>query len=364
MPKMPKENIRQFYSKYEPYFSPVAVLIGFVWDSLTLQRIDLLFENLVILAYLSLALLCILYLNAYDARILRGRFFDRITPAIPFVLQVVFGGLFSAFFIFYSRSASILASWPFLLLLLSLVIGNEVFRKRYHRFVFNLSIFFITLFSYSVFALPIFLKKIGTYVFLASGVLSLVVIFLVVVLLYFIVPERVKSSWHLLLSGIGGIFILFNLFYFLNIIPPIPLATKDSGIYHSVERANGRYRVEYEPSQWYELGRDWDNEFRWRPGEPVYNFTSVFAPTDISTQIKHFWYSYDQQEEEWVLRDELSYSMVGGRDGGYRGYSFKHNVEPGQWKVETVTETGQILGSNKFTIVLVDHEPEFEVKIK
>lgn len=361
---MPKELIKQFYSQYEPYLSPVAVLVGFVWDSLTLQRIDLFYENLVMLIYLTLVLFCILFLNAYDAGRIRGRIFDKIVVGVPFLLQVVFGGLFSAFFIFYTRSASIWASWPFILLLLGLLVGNELFRKRYHRFVFHISIYFITIFSYSVFVLPILVDKIGTGIFLLSGLLSLIVIFVVIFLIYFLMPSRVKSSRYPLAISIGSILVVFNLMYFFNVIPPIPLAMKDSGVYHHVDRKGSEYIVKYEPSSWYEFGGEWDDEFSWQPGEPVYNYTAVFAPTEMSTPVTHRWYFYSEEREEWVLRSELSYSMVGGRDGGYRGYSYKYHIEPGYWKVNTVTETGQILGSNKFEVVRVQRMPELKTKIK
>ena len=361
---MPKEVIKQFYSQYEPYLSPVAVVVGFVWDSLTLQRIDLFYENLVILIYLTIVLGCILFLNAYDAGRIRGRIFDRIVVGVPFLLQVVFGGLFSAFFIFYTRSASFWASWPFILLLLGLLVGNELFRKRYHRFVFHISVYFITVFSYSVFVLPILVHRIGAGIFLLSGLLSLVVIFIVILLIYFLFPARVKKSRYPLAISIGSILVIFNLMYFFHIIPPIPLAMKDSGVYHYVDRAESEYVVKYEPPSWYELGGDWDDEFSWQPGEPVYNYTAVFAPTEISTPITHRWYFYNPETEEWVLRDELSYPIRGGRDGGYRGYSYKYNVEPGEWKVDTVTETGQVLGSNRFEVVKKEEMPDLKTKAK
>lgn len=361
---MNKIPVKQFYSRYEPYLSPIAVLAGFIWDNLTLQRIDLLVENIVMVSYLGVALLCILFLNAYDAGRLRGRYFDKIVMGVPFLLQVVFGGLFSAFLIFYIRSATIVASWPFLVMLLGLLIGNEVFRKRYQRFVFNISIYFITLFSYCVFAVPILLKRIGVDVFILSGLISLFLIFLVISLVYKIIPERVRLSRNLLISSIGGIFLVFNLMYFLNIIPPIPLALKENGVYHQVVREDGQYKVAYEPAPWYRFWAEWDDTFHWQEGEPVYNFTSIFAPTDFSIDIKHRWSYYDSQEGEWVVKDTLGYSMVGGREGGYRGYSLKRAVQPGEWRVDVITESGQILGRNKFEIVESNTQASLKTDVK
>lgn len=364
MPELPKLPIKHLYSKYEPYLSPIAVMAGFIWDNLTLQRIDLLIENIVIIVYLSIALLSILFMNAYDAGWLRGRFFDKAVKGMPFLFQVVMGGLFSAFLIFYSRSATIAASWPFLLLLFGLLVGNEVFRKRYQRFVFHIAVFYIALFSYSVMVVPVVFSRIGAEMFVLSGIVGLVLIFLIILVINKIIPERVARSRNLLAITIGSIFIAFNLMYFLNLIPPIPLAMKESGIYHSVARTSEGYQAEYEPAPWYRFWAEWDDEFHWQPGQPVYSFSAVFAPTKIDVRISHRWSYYNEQKTEWETRDVLSYPMVGGRDGGYRGYSLKYGVEPGKWRVDIVTETGQILGRNKFEIIESDREADTKTGIK
>ena len=167
------------------------------------------------LSYLFIALVCILFLNAYDAGKLRGKIFDRMVLGVPFLLQVVFGGLFSAFLIFYIRSATILASWPFVLMILGLLVGNEVFRSKYPRFIFHISIYFITLFSYSVFAVPILVKDIGDDIFIWSGIASLGVLAVIIFLIHRIIPWRVYRARYLLPLSIGGIFLFFNVMYFL-----------------------------------------------------------------------------------------------------------------------------------------------------
>ena len=157
-------NVKKLYFKYEAYFSPLALFTGFIVDSLTLRRIDLMAENLVIISYLGLALFSIVYLSAYEAERFKRVFLVRTAKFVPFVLQFVFGGLFSAFFVFYNRSASLSASWPFLFVILLLLVGNESFRERYQRLTFRLSVFFMALFSYAVFAVPILLSRLGTSV--------------------------------------------------------------------------------------------------------------------------------------------------------------------------------------------------------
>jgi hypothetical protein len=152
--------------------------------------------------------------------------------------------------------------------------------------------------------------------------------------------------------------------YFLNIIPPIPLALKESGVYHQVERVNGNYIVSYEPSTWYRFWSDWSPVFHWVPGEPVYNFTAIFAPTDIETEIRHRWSYYDTNKEEWVVKDVLSYPMAGGRNEGYRGYSLKYKIQPGRWRVDVITETDQILGRNEFKVIKASYSPNLKKEVK
>jgi hypothetical protein len=69
------------------------------------------------------------------------------------------------------------------------------------------------------------------------------------------------------------------------------------------------------------------------------------------------WYFYDKEKNNWVLKSTLTYSLMGGRDGGYRGYSYKKSLLPGAWKIETTNEKGQILGSKKFVIKEVFNTP-------
>jgi len=131
-----------------------------------------------------------------------------------------------------------------------------------------------------------------------------------------------------------------------------------------LNRIEKGYQLQYEPAPWYRFWAEWDNTFHWQPGKPVYNFSSVFAPTNISTKIKHRWSYYQEDVQKWVVKDILSYPMIGGREGGYRGYSLKYAVEPGRWRVDVITESGRILGRNEFEIIKSESIPEMQMVIK
>ena len=196
--------------------------------------------------------------------------------------------------------------------------------------------------------------------FLLSGAISLAAIAGFVYGIFRVMPEDVRRQKITTIRVIGGIFLAINILYFTNIIPPIPLSLKDAGVYHLVLRSGGEgYIVYAEEKTWRDFLR-LREEFHQAPGEPVYFFSAVFAPTDLKTQIFHRWEYYDELKGGWTETDRLPFSILGGRDGGYRGYSTKRNAAPGRWRVDVITERGQLLGRDTFTIIEVAIPPALE----
>ena len=147
-------KIKAFLTKYEARLSWGAMITGFVVDNLTLSRIDLWLDNIILSSYLVIAGGSIILFNYLSES-------SRIRLFIPYILQYALGGLFSGFVIFYSRSGTIIQSWPFLIVLLSLLVGNEMFKERYERFVFRIGIYFVALFSFFIFFIPVLIGKMG-----------------------------------------------------------------------------------------------------------------------------------------------------------------------------------------------------------
>jgi len=352
-------KIKTFLNKNEKYVSPVFLFAGFVVDNLSLRRIDLFIENLLIIIYLLIGALGILYLNLFSAGKFKHHFFEKINLFIPLLMQFVFGGLFSVFVVFYSRSASWL-SWPFILFLLFFLIGNERFRDSYRRMVFQINIFFIAVFSYSVFSLPILLKDISSTIFLLSGLLSVFIILFLLMLIYKINPKKINESKKQLMISLSVIFVFFNFVYFANIIPPIPLSLIDGGIYHNVQKTTLGYSLEKEKTPWYAFYSSINPSFHWKAGERLYYFSSIFSPSNINTSIYHRWSFYDQAKNRWTETDKLGYYMVGGRDGGYRGYTYKAGLKEGRWRVDVINERGQILGRDSFKIIRIEDNVDTE----
>lgn len=351
---LPHRGFWAWYERYERVISPVAFFVGFSIDNLTLLRIDQSVDIFILLAWLAVAGLGIAVLNLSRHGMAKWSFLKHSDSWLPSVIQFAFGALFSGFTIFYMRSASLSTSWPFLALVLFLFIGNEFFQKHYLRLTFQVSIFFIALFFLMIFYVPILRGEMGAGTFLLSGLGSLMIVFVFVLLLFAFLPVEARKNKTALGKSIAGIFISVNILYFTNIIPPIPLSLKDAGAYHTMEKSSAGKDVQYilrgESRHWYDFFRP-HQEIHILYGEPVYFYSAVFAPTKLSTGIAHDWQYYDTAAAGWVSAGKFPFDISGGRDQGYRGYSIKTNIQPGLWRVDVVTDRGQVIGRTKFMVI-------------
>ena len=145
-----------------------------------------------------------------------------------------------------------------------------------------------------------------------------------------------------------SIFVLFNLLYFFNIIPPIPLSLKEIGLYDFIYKNNsGGYVLIEKDMPWYSFG----NYFLKVPEGRAYVYQSIFAPTDLNTNIYNLWQKFDEEKKRWVSLNEVSFPLVGGRAEGYRGYSFMLNLTAGSWRVDVKTKEGLIVGRIRFEVL-------------
>ena len=342
-------QLKDWYLSHERHIATSALFLGFVVDNLTLQRIDRVFDNAVIFTYLILIGGGLLFVNLAKAGRLSESFRTKVLAVAPVLIQFAFGGVFSAFFIFYRRSATLASSWPFMLFLLSLLIGNEFFRKQYMRLRFQVTIFFVTLFSFFVYFVPVVIKKMNTAVFLLSGILSVCSIALFIMLLEFFLFDVVRPHRRWFVATIGAVFIGLNILYFTNSIPPIPLSLKDIDLAHKIVRSGDEYTLVVEDVPFWE---------RWLPGETYHQrsgegagvFSSVFAPTDLKITIRHCWDYFDTARDTWQEMQCVSFPIAGGRGEGYRGYSLRRSLMPGKWRVDVETERGQLIGRKVFTV--------------
>jgi hypothetical protein len=327
----------------------IAFVGGFVSDFILLNQIDNVFDNLVLLFYVGLATLSLVLFYVSVAE--RGPvwFVRFLSVSTPIAMQYAFGGLLSGMLIFYGRSSDLLVGAPFLILILGVIIANELVKKRSERLLYNVSLYFTGVFSYAVLIVPVWLGKMGDWVFVGSGLLALFLTMFLIKLLKLIVPNYLTMQKRFLVFSVGCLYVFFNTLYFTNIIPPIPLSLNRIGIYQSVEKVNTTYRIVMEERPWYE-------KLPWYPitfhpsGEGVACFAQVYAPTALtSTTIVHRW-EKETPTGEWKEHTKLQYQISGGVENGYRGYTTVTNITSGRWRCSIENERGQVLGRRTFTI--------------
>lgn len=351
---------------YERYVSPLALVAGFLVDNFfLLARVDVLQTHIVFLIYLVLIALCIILIHLIGVGRISNPLAVSASPFIPVVIQFAFGNLFSGFLSLYSRSASLAVSWIIVFVLVVLLLGNERFARSYTRVPFQLSMYFGVLFSFLIFFIPVMLHAVGPLIFLMSGVVSLCIITLFLFLLNKNIPERIAPALKTTVVSIAGIFVFLNGAYFLNLLPPLPLSLKSAGVYHRIVRQDdGAYLLSGEPRAWYQAYLRYNTIYHKVEGEPIYVFTSVFAPTDLSVGIIHEWQRYDVTLGEWSTFNTVAFQIAGGREGGYRGYSVAYAPVDGDWRVNVRTNYGQLIGRVNFTIISASSTPPLSVKVQ
>lgn len=347
---------RLYLHRHEHAVPPTLFLGGVGWDALTLQRIDALFDNLILGVYLVLfGGFIVLSTLARSGASLPDplRKLNRWSAG---AIQFLAGGLFSAYVIYYTRSASFSEASLFLLVLVALLVANEIIWERVWSSYLLLGIYFLAVFCYLTFFLPTVLGTMGFWVFLGSGLISAGIV--ITIIFYLHTQNVFGTRWKFMgaIGIVGGLLGLVVLFYVNHWIPPVPLALQEGGVYHDVERQGDVYVMRYQAPPWYRLWQTDDDPFHYTDDDRVYCFTSVFAPTALQTEIYHHWQYYNSNRETWVDTDRIGYQLVGGRQRGFRGFTFKKNVRSGSWRVTVETTDGRPIGRVRFEVVSGDPE--------
>jgi len=342
---------RTWYGRFERPISSLSLIGGFVFDALTLQRADALYDNLWVVAHLVIVGTCIVLIHRNDLQI--G---DEKNPAklhfwLVNIMQFFFGGILSTYLVFYFRSSDIFIEWPFILILALAFWANESFKRAYIRLSFQIILYYLSIFAFTIFLVPILVHDMGAGVFVLSGIFSLAIIIGFLYLLAYFSRGKTKRNKEMIIAWIAAVFIIVNVLYFNNLIPPIPLSLKDSGVYHSVTKdVNGNYVVTGEPTSWSDFFTLY-KDFHASPTDSVYVYSAVFSPPAFNMNIVHDWQYYDEMKKAWTDEDKIALTVSGGREGGFRTWSVENGLLPGHWRVNVETETGQTIGTVRFNIV-------------
>jgi hypothetical protein len=348
------QRAKDLYWRTRPIQDVFAFFAGFAWDWVALDRIDSIRDDLFLLAYLGfLALFLVLKRRVAIA----PERWPRLAPHaawIDYGIQFCFGSLYAAYVVFYFKSASWLPSMVYVALLVGLLVANQWFEHRLRAEGLRLATFCLCVFSFLLFFVPVVFQSIGPWAFAAAAIGSL--------------ATTMALGWAVLQDGrrlaqnvgawtamVAGLWVASK----LGLIPPVPLALLDGGIYHRVERTGDGYAVTWDTPEWWHVFTHDDRVFHYRAGDKVFCYTAIFVPRGAEFGIVHVWQQWDEVRGAWVESDRIPFDVVGGRGGGYRGFTHKRNVAPGEWRVRVETEDGRELGDYAFSVVDDGRAPRF-----
>jgi hypothetical protein len=350
LPPIPtlKNRTLEYYQKNEVVISISVFVAGFLFDLLTLGRIDdllNLIQQAVYLSILGTLLLCEIKIKIGTLTLSeRGQKFWQYHDL---VVHFLFGSLLSVYTIFYYTSASAITSFFFILLLAGLMLANEVPRFQKLGLPVRVILFSICVMSYFAFFYPILMGHVGVIPFwlgfLTSG-LTLAGVW------HFNFKGQENQDIlrrHVLMPAIG-VHLVFLLGYYTSLIPPVPVAVKKIGVYYSVEKIDGKYIGTHQRPYWKVWGKG-SQDFQARSGDQLIVLLSIFSPANFEDRVFLKWY-FDDAREGWTLQDTIPMSILGGRDEGFRGFGQKAHYQNGDWRVIVETSDGREVGRINLTI--------------
>jgi hypothetical protein len=342
-----KSKFLEYYQKHEVQVSAVVFFGGFIFDLLTLGRIDDLFnliQQAIYLIVLGTLLVCEIKIKM-GTLVLNGKA-ARFWEYHDLFVHFLFGSLLSVYTIFYYTSASAITGICFILLLAGLMTANEFPQIQKIGLPVRVILFAICVLSYFAFFYPILIGHVGPIPFWL-GILSSIAVFTLIGKINF-KGERSPILEKQVLYPAIAIHIFFLAGYYLSLIPPVPVAVKKIGVYYGVEKSEGKYLGKH-LRPWYQFWQKGSQSFSVRDGDKITVLTSIFSPSNFHDKVYLRWF-HDDPTTGWRLEDTIPLSILGGRDEGFRGFGTKQFYGLGDWKVIVETSDGREVGRITFDV--------------
>lgn len=345
------ESAKTRFESVRPYLPFSFFLVGFLWDSLTLKRIDNTFDNALLITYLVLLGFSIVISTLLDRDRLSWNWLYRFRMWIQLGIQFLLGGLFSAFVVYYFKSASLASSLLFVGILIALFVGNEFWNRSRVNLYIQLPLYFLVSFSFFIFFVPVVIKRVDYVSFWIGAFLSLLLLIIMIAIIYLL--DGFKHKREMVISSLltVAMFLGIHYLYSRNLIPPVPLSMKFNGMYYNVTQQEDRYALSIQKPYWFHFWKDGESTLLLHSDQSAFCFTSIFAPTDLKDEIQHVWQWHDPETDGWEVRQISKYPITGGREDGYRGYSEFDKLSPGEWRVSIKSRDGLLLGRVNFKVV-------------
>jgi hypothetical protein len=360
--------MRPVFEFLRRHSAPAMFTAGFLFDFLTMQRIDAWLDLAIQLAYLAgLTGLLVFQHREAEGRWVPGRVAARVWRYNVEALHFLYGGLLSAYVVLYFRSSTGARPALFLALLIGVMGLNEVPRIRRAGYTLRLGLYGFCVLSFLIYFFPIVLGRIDGWVFLLSLLSSAAVVWQVARWLAPASPKPTPEPWRRRGEGGGrgadrsadrqrlfapaaAVLLFIAVLYFLRLIPPVPLSVQFQGIYHDIRREDGGYTLVYQEPPLLEFWRRDSRTFARRDGDRLHYFARVFAPTGFEHRVIIRWEMLDPASDTWTTTDRVPLDVVGGRAEGFRGFAVKSNFTAGRWRVTAETEDGRAIATLAFRV--------------
>lgn len=308
---------KDFVKKWGPM---LGFLGGVGWDTVTLGRLVSKWDLIILGAYLIVGFLTTLL------------FTHKHSKWAILAYHFCLGTLLSAMVIVYGKSASSMGSYLLVGGVAGVMIWNEFWGEdRFDSWLRHL-ILWLACTMYLQFLIPHLVNSISNlWVFVALFVSSL------------------TSMGFAKLQGLNfkKSLVILNLvwvvLWMIQIFPPVPLVFKKQ--YLGVDFVKSKYSVMnlHEDAHWS------DDEIELTQGQRLYFLSSVFAPDGVSADLEHRWFY--KQSGSYQLVDAIPLSLKsGGRENGWRFYSWKQNLQEGDWLIETALKDGAVISQKEFVL--------------
>lgn len=344
-----KSKLQEYYHKYETRLDVVFFICGFIFDALLVTEIDHLFSLIQQAVYLFIVAFILHHEILYRLHKWRPHgFVEKMWNYRNLLLHFLLGTLLNIYSLFYIKSASLISSIIFLALMVGLIIANESTLVKKAKVSFKVGLFAICLFSYMSILFPLLLGFVGWTPFGLSVAATLAFFYFQIRFLRAKLPDERTLFNAVLLPGIS-VLLVFTLFYALGWIPPVPLSVKMQGIYHLIEKKEGKYFLSSE-KVWWRFWETGDQQFKARAQDKIYFYAQIFSPARFADQIFIQWLFKDPVRG-WQKTDRIPLQIVGGRKEGFRGYTIKSNYQPGEWRVQVETSMGHEISRMGFEVI-------------
>ena len=372
--------------------------IGFIIDSIYLPDYLSPWSRYLGAIYIFVATLAVIAKN--NTKIIsplyslsQSKYKDTVSMIIDLIIAYAIGSTLSFVFIYYYRSVQVVAMWPILIGLIALMCINEFVKSAIKRSLIEISLLIFCIYLYLIYVFPFLFYALSSYILWVSIIFALLINMAIArILLYDRQVEKnlnTKSKIEYLtfksdteINNFGYKLLIVNIFiplfililYMTNNLPAVPITLKNIQVYNDVKRDVVKNNSNYTYSIY---NKDCErnsnliidkNDYATRLKELFFSkkiyvnckdtssrvaaYTAVYMPGFFykNNLISHVWMHYSTSSRSWTEIKRRDFAIVGGRDNGYRGFTYIDNPMIGDWKLRVINNDGRLIGEYKFEI--------------